>query len=158
MTKEYSKEYFNQGLESAAAKNGLSVSEQVDLIRARPSSPVVPYTEPETEPSWTELTTNAVLALAKPVAVLSVLASGVFALGWVVIATGAAIVAAITAFVAENEMVIGGAVLAVAALIGGVGSYFGSGGGDVPQTNRKSNTAQNITVNVNVGGGDVNVK
>lgn len=148
MTKEYSKEYFNQGLESAAAKNGLSVSEQVDLIRARPSAPVAPYVEPESEPSFAVLTTNALVALAKPVAVLSVLASCV----WVVVATGAAIVAAVTAFVAENAMVIGGAVLAVAALAEVVGSLFG------PQTSRTSSTAQNITVNVNVGGGDVNVK
>ena len=142
-------EIFNQGLELEAHKHSLTVSEQVDLIRARPAAPVVPYTEPELP--WPPLD-KVLVAAAKPVLKLSVLASGVY----VVVVSAAAVGAAVMAFVAENAMLIGGGVLVLAALIGVVGSLFTSGGGEASQTSRTPHTGQNINVTVNVGGHDVN--
>lgn len=122
-------EYLTQGLELAAEKHGLSVSEQVDIIRNRPPAPVVPYVDNAPAPDVTQ----TLIAVAKPVSLLAFLAGGVY----VVVMSAAAVVGAVMAFVAENAMVIGGGVLVLAALIGGVGSLFGSGGGNGSTSDKK---------------------
>ena len=155
-------EAFNQGIYAAAQRYEAPHSEvlaELERINERGQlarleangKAVVPHTEPELP--WPPLD-KVLVAAAKPVLKLSVLASGVY----VVVVSAAAVGAAVMAFVSENAMVIGGGVLALAALIGGIGSLFASGGGEASETSRTSHTGQNITVNVNVGGHDVNTK
>ena len=151
-------EIFNQGLAAAAKQHGESevlaelakMDERRELaMKRRAESPVVVYEAGEERVSLE----TAIIRTARPVALLSMLAGGVY----LVVVVFASIAGAVMAFVAENALIVGGVGFGVVVILLGVGSIFsGNGGESVGSGGRTSSTAQNINVTVNVSGGNVN--
>lgn len=151
-------EIFNQGLAAAAHQHGESevlaelakMDERRELaMKRRAESPVVVYEAGEERVSLE----TAIIRTARPVALLSMLAGGVY----LVVVVFASIAGAVMAFVAENALIVGGVGFGVVVILLGVGSIFsGNGGESVGSGGRTSSTAQNINVTVNVSGGNVN--
>ena len=151
-------DYMNQGFAAAAQQHGESevlaelakMDERRELaMKRRAESPVVVYEAGEERVSLE----TAIIRTARPVALLSMLAGGVY----LVVVVFASIAGAVMAFVAENALIVGGVGFGVVVILLGVGSIFsGNGGESVGSGGRTSSTAQNINVTVNVSGGNVN--
>lgn len=149
-------EDFNNGLYMAAQKYQHPVAAELEEINrrceleraAKAALPVpIGHYEPIKSPA------EAIAELAKPVGILAFVAGGV----WVVIASAAAVAAAVMAFVAQNAVVIGGGAFAVALIFGAVATFRENAGGD-SRREENSATAQNINVTVNIGGRDASIK
>lgn len=121
----------------------------LDYQQKRDAPCPVPYTPPAPDLQPYNAT-KAVQDLVKPVAILSALAGGVYMVGVVTVAVGAAIMTTVSAYAVP----IGGAAAAIVTLV----LCFGSR--NDPEGNKaakNSNGGQIINVTVNVAGDSVNV-
>lgn len=158
MTQEQLKqEYINQGFAAAAQQHESPVFAELAkmderrqlAMKRKAENPVVVYEAGEERVSLE----TAIIRTARPVALLSMFAGGV----WLVVVVFASIAGAVIAFVAENALIVGGGGFVLVLILLGVGSIFSSGGGEsVGAGGRTPHTAQNINVTVNVSGGNVN--
>ena len=140
MTQEQLKqEYVNQGFAAAAQQHVESpvfaelakMDERRQIaMKRKAESPVVVYEAGEERVSLE----TAIIRTARPVALLSILAGGVY----LVVVVFTSIAGAVISFVAENAPIVGGVGFGFVVILLGVGSIFsGSGGGEASTGNKK---------------------